>query len=412
MKRIIPLVVAAFLVLTCSLPVAADDNVVSDYSGNYWIDLLDYGFAFDGSNILKMASGTTHYFKLPMYGLVRSLDIVVCCPRSDCQLYYQPPYDQPLVKLTRQVLDANKGLYRFYGDVPDWDCRQIGLQFTYSGASSFVEFYQINYSSYSTTSFISILNGTVSIDDGNYSTVKNPADTTPAYVFTPIPQYDDNYTWTLTNSDWRKYDLLDIRLALDVLTIDSIEVTFNNVALPFEVSYLGGSAYESYRYLSIVVDLRGLDRSVQNNPYIRICGDGNYDIESYFYIVSSMGLLFSQPPSEDMIWHYDMKYFLDKKIDSVIAALSPPVSDKITDYKDSAAQQAGKVDAITDAMGTVSKPDAGDMNLAMDGFVSTDAVNLLAQPISVIFGNQYIMTLFLMAVTLCIVGYILFGKKG
>lgn len=339
MRIIIPFVLVLVLVFSCALPASADDSLASDYSGNYWIDLLDYGFAFDGSNILKMASGTTHYFKLPMYGLVRSLDIVVCIPRTDCQLYYQPPYGQSMVKLTRQVVDSSKGLYRFYGDVPDWDCRQIGLQFTYSGADSFVEFYQINYSSYSTTSFTSILNGTVHIEMSDYSTVKNPADTTPAYVFTPIPQNVDDYTWTLTNVDWRKYDFLDIRLALDVLTIDSIEVTFNNVALPFEVSYLGGSSYDLYRYVSIVVDVHGLDKSVQMNPYIRICGDCNYDAESYFSIVSSMGLLFSQPPSEDMIWHYDMKYFLDSKINAVISALSPPADTSVGDELVSQGQQ-------------------------------------------------------------------------
>lgn len=412
MKRVIPLVVALFLVLSCALPALADNSLSSEYYGNYWINLLDYGYAFSDTNIDEMASGTTRYFKLPMYGLVRSLDIVVCIPRTDCQLYYQPPYGQEMVKLTRQVIDSSKYLYRFYGDVPDWDCREIGLQFTYSGSDSFVEFYQINYSSLQVTSFTSILNGTVSIDDGSYETVKNPAVTTPAYVFTPIPQYDDNYSWTLTNPDWRKFDLLDIRLALDVLTIDSIEVTFNNVALPFDISYLGGSAYESYRYLSIVVDVSGLDRSVQNNPYIRICGDGNYDIESYFYIVSSMGLIFSQPPSEDMIWHYDMKYFLDTKMDSIIAAISPPASDKVTNYKDSAAQQADKVDAITDAMGTVSKPDAGDLNFSMDGLVSTNAVTLATTPLTVILNNKYLKIICIISFTLCIAGYILFGKKG
>lgn len=84
----------------------------------------------------------------------------------------------------------------------------------------------------------------------------------------------------------------------------------------------------------------------------------------------------------------------------------------MTNYKDSAAQQADKVDAITDAMGTVSKPDAGDLNFSMDGLVSTNAVTLATTPLTVILNNKYLKIICIISFTLCIAGYILFGKKG
>lgn len=413
MKRVIPLVVALFLVLSCALPASADNSLSSEYVDTYWIDVLDYRNLFDESNTKTLASGANFTVNLPIFSLIRSVDIVAYCPRSDCQLYYIPPYTTNAVQLTRQIIDINKGIYRFYGDVPDWNAYSFGLRFQFSGSPASIEFFQVKYSSVSSNAYTSTLNGTLTCHAGDYRTIKDPSTTTPAYATIPALAAEVNdYFWNLTCLDWRKYDMLDIRLLMDVLTIESINAKFGNVDLPLQISYLEGSAFETDRVVSILVDLRGLDRSVQDNPYIVLYGDCNISISSYVNIVWCTGLVLLDNPRQDLFMHNDMKYFLDSKFNSVIAAISPPASDKVTNYKDSAAEQAGRVDAITDAMGTVSKPDAGDLNFSMDGLVSTNAVTLATTPLTVILNNKYLKIICIISFTLCIAGYILFGKKG
>ena len=41
MKRVIPLVVALFLVFTCVIPVSAND-LIEEQDDSYWVNLLDY----------------------------------------------------------------------------------------------------------------------------------------------------------------------------------------------------------------------------------------------------------------------------------------------------------------------------------------------------------------------------------
>lgn len=340
MRRFIPVALVLVLVLTCALPVAADDSLSSDYNDTYWIDIMDYSFVFSDSNTKTLPSGQISTIKLPMFGLIRSLDIVVYCPRSDCQLYYIPPYTESGVELNRQIIDGGKNLYRFYGDVPDWNGYSFGLKFEYSGSPASIEFFQLKYSSVSTNSYTSTLNGTFTCHADAYSTIKDPSTTTPAYAhIPPLAAEVNDYFWNLTCLDWRKYDMLDIRLTMDVLTIESITAKFGNTNLPLEVSYLEGSAFETERLVSILVDLRGLDRSVQNNPYIAIYGDCNISTMSYIQITWSTGLVVIDNPSVDVYLHNHMQYFLDSKINSVIAAISPPADTSVGDELVSQGQQ-------------------------------------------------------------------------
>lgn len=414
MKRVIPLVVALFLVLSCTLPASATEDYITTIYDGYWIDLLDYTQVFDTGNYGKPPVGVSRLtIDMPYTCTVGLIDMVVGVYDPDVKLYLVHPRDG-LIELSKiPITGYGDQMYRFYGGFAVWDFSELTLQCDTGTDVTWLEFHAIRVSTKRSISSFTPLNGKVSWWNANRSIVKNPNDTTPAYCDIYNIEWDYNdFTLDLTIPEWKEYDFVDMQLYLDVLAISSISATFNGSTVPLDISYIENASNGGHFLVNVTIDMRYLFRGASRSPTITIQGKLIPDEDNYIEIIDCHGFVLLDTTDPMYFRFKSIREALQQQTQDIVGALSPPASDKITDYKDSASQQAGKVDAITDAMGTVERPDAGDMNFSMNGLVSTSAVNLATTPLTVILNNKYLKIICIMSFTLCIAGYILFGKKG
>lgn len=412
-KRIIPFIVAVVLIFTCALPASADEFITTVYDG-YWIDLLDYTQVFDTGNYGKPPAGVSRLtIDMPYTCTVGIVDMVVGCYLQDVDLYVVHPRDGAL-KLNKIAITGYNGtLYRYYLAFPVWDMSQLVLQCDTGNDITWLEFHAVRVSTKSAISSFTPLNGTVSWWQAERTIVKNPNVTTPAYCDIYGVEWDYNdFELNLTIPEWKEYDFVDMQLYLDVLAISSISATFNGSTVPLDISYIENASNGGHFLINVTIDMRYLFRGASRSPTITIQGKLVPDGDNFIQIVDCHGFVLLDTTDPLYYRFKSVTDALKQQTQDIVAALSPPASDKITDYKDSASQQAGKVDAITDSMGTVSKPDAGDMNFSMNGLVNANAVTLATTPLAVILNNKYLKIICIMSFTLCIAGYILFGKKG
>ena len=414
MKRVIPLVVALFLVLTCALPASANE-MVEEIIDSYWIDVLDYTQMTESGNYFKPAQGVSRFtVDLPYFCTVASIDMVVGCYREDVQLYIVHPRDGALKLNKVKIGGYGDKLYRFYLDIPVWDFRSLTIQCDSGGGVTWLEFHSFRVSTKKATSEFTPLHGTLMATRNYADLAKDPHNTNPAYhdVTGSFTDETNDFDLMVYAPNWRQFDFVDFQVYINCLSISSVVATHDDKTLPVEVSYISNSSFASTYLINVTLDLRSVNRSSSVTPIVTIEGNFPLDQNSYVELVDCYGIVLLD--TVDPLY-YRFKAVTDsinKQTQEIVAALSPPASDKITDYKDSASTQAGKVDAITDSMASVSRPDAGDLNFSMTGLVPGNAVDLATMPLTVILENKYFKIICIMSFTLCIAGYILFGKKG
>ena len=73
---------------------------------------------------------------------------------------------------------------------------------------------------------------------------------------------------------------------------------------------------------------------------------------------------------------------------------------------------AGELGAIGDQLAGVNKPDADSLNVSVDGLVPYQAMLAYTAPIQVLWENPTLFGMLMIVVTLVIVSWVFFGKKG
>ena len=291
MKRI--LVLALALILAVSF--LAVPSYAAEFDNDMWMNVLEYSTVNDsggnyfscnttGSAVFNVTPGTTiNYIDMLLKitgGAPSSVTISSVAGSNPVEL---------------NIISVGNGLYRVYGDTENRVVSAFKLNFTFSkDVQHFISFLSLSAGIgdryYMPT--VGMMSGNVA--EGSIRLVYDPDSTEIAGTSVVVDSDDDiqDYLLYLECSDWQKFDYIDYQVYItEVSSLDGITATFGDLSLPISLSYVD-QTYDNAFYVSIRVDLTGIDRtaSKDNYPMVILSGVCNYDF-NYFALMSVTGIL-------------------------------------------------------------------------------------------------------------------------
>ena len=85
--------------------------------------------------------------------------------------------------------------------------------------------------------------------------------------------------------------------------------------------------------------------------------------------------------------------------------------DKVIDFSQNSDNQSDKLNDMNDQL-AVNKPSSESVSSTVDGNIDYDSIGVIGAVLSPFMTNDYIMKMMLATLSLCLVGYIFFGKRG
>lgn len=222
----------------------------------------------------------------------------------------------------------------------------------------------------------------------------------------------NNAPWTssIRNSQWRKFDHMTFTLSYYTHSINNINVQIGGKPIPYTVNYIEnppdfnsygnstglGDAVNIYS-VSLTVDLNGIQRTDTNDLIITIQGMGTFATAS---LHNGYGYIPSELPEAEITW-----------LQKIWKALVGDTS-KSDEYQEEMESQADAMQDAVDQMDAVTKPPVDNIDVSVDSFVDADGASAAGDVIGQLMGNNLILTMSMISVTVALVAYIIFGKKG
>lgn len=285
--RIVAVLLAVVTVFT--VPVSAEENVLD----SHWINMFDYGFqsyypVTSGSSTLSVS------FPMPFERTGYYCDALIECDGSISNVAAHAGY--------LNVVPIMDDLYRIYG-ILEKDLSYINYTFLfYLSNASYVKFLSCN---------LSLSNYSLLLDSCSFSSSFVGSSKSATYTDSPVsitfPVLTGATTDELTNfntnislENWKKFDYMDVSFSIRASSLSSINVNFNDVSIPFEMTYVNlnmssplildcdgwfdstNEIYEeeyfanfssTYVNVQLRLDLTGLNRTFSGFPTIVVnCG--------------------------------------------------------------------------------------------------------------------------------------------
>lgn len=276
MKRVI----ICILTVTLLIGALAVPTYAADFDNDFDLQVLDYATANGGtSNSFSFTGSRTVTYQLPDYFNFRYVDLLFVITSGVPTVSISGGSSSASNNLT--VVKVGQYLYRAYGYVPNNFFNRLHLHFTSTSTASttvVVKSFKV-YSRDSITPDIRV-EASGFYTDGDIDLSLNWGDSRPTRIFfTPTGEfYDNQFVVDFFCEDWRLYDFVDIQVSLSVNAINSISANFNGQNIPFTVSeVLSDSGFVSLYYLTLRLDLRGLNRREDGNPLITVSGIADFD---------------------------------------------------------------------------------------------------------------------------------------
>lgn len=307
---------AALLCCILLLPSLVAVPASADSSSNNFMDLMHY---IDAGVITVTSAKPSIELSLPKYSVVYYVDILFSCNGSFTSLSVSK--DSQTRDLT--IISLGSGIYRAYGNISGNGSSSLVLNFGVT-STIWVEFVYFDCALFRTDSFNDI--GRLNVNYWNGSSdryMDNP--NSPLYCYLGYPGVIDNsFSWDYAAGvyieNWRKYDFIDVQLLIDSASVSSISCSIDRTFCPFEVSYIGdvelwqyhpfeqnGNIYdfaygeESYLYVNLRVDLRGVVRTLDSDLGIMFSGQYSKD-DSFICLYSVTGLISSETSELSLFW--------------------------------------------------------------------------------------------------------------
>lgn len=279
MKRYISLVlVAVVLVMSLAVP-----SYAADFENPYGINLMDY-YVFD--TFYTTFDNTPITFDLPLTSLYYAVDLVVSSSYAFENVYFKR--GGQLIPLNISHIYGD--LYRIYGSFEKLDSNQMTLVFDTVAAAYFtVQSFHLYYSPIQFfDAAIEAIGGAG--PDNDFALSLNYGDSRPTYTQYSVTWEYATFNLSISAPYWDRYDFLDVVLYMNVSSINSISASFGGVDIPLDVSYLPSSDGLDPTYiLSLRLDFRGLDRTGEDPPLLRITGVSNTDGLNYISLWNAKG---------------------------------------------------------------------------------------------------------------------------
>lgn len=447
MKRYISIILTIAL---CVCFVISPVSAAELETDSEWMEILEFSTFNDLGVNQAYFLGTQEFFYTIPRATVRYVDILFT---------YTENGTAPQIKLNNAgdntryltIEKIDEGLYRAYGAVDNWG--DTKLQFILYGSTEYynkVEFLSIRATFFSSNSYPSSASLYVSPSAEFYYTY-TPGD--PALVY-----FQDDYTIdrsvefysSVTLSEWKKFDYIDVVIATRCLTLDSVSCRIGDNVIPISYSFVDGSApgfdsatgtdddtggsvtlpFAAVRYVNCRVDLRSLNRTaLTSSPVLVFTGTYQSTSTCYFQLTSVCGhiLNFSTNPFlhifnkiysavtysvQSVVAQFNkLETWIDDMTSSIVGALTVEDSVAAEQFGDDVADKSEDLNNISGALDSVQKPDSNTVTGDVSGYVDTADVTNFAAPIVVLFDQPLILSIFMTSMTLMLSSYVLFGKR-
>lgn len=290
MKRILVLALA----LIVAVGFLAVPSYAAEFDNNYWMNVLDYSTANDsGGNYFTCNTSGSAVYYVPSGTAINYIDMLLkIAGGAPSSVTISSVAGSNVAELT--VLSMGNGMYRVFGDTGNRVVSAFKLNFTFAeDVKHYITFLSLT-AGIGDRYFVpavGMMSGNVA--GGSIRLIYDPESTEICGTSVVVDMNDDitDYLLYLECSDWQKFDYIDYQIYLtEVSSLDGITATFGDLTLPIAVSYVGQS-YENAFYVSIRVDLTGIDRTASKDyyPMVMISGVCNYDL-NFFALMSVTGI--------------------------------------------------------------------------------------------------------------------------
>lgn len=435
MKRFL-VIFLVFILAFSSLVLCASASEVG--SADPMIQLLDFSTLNNyGRNYVyfNLNAGVTRNFSfnLPVSSSVTYIDTVFYSSKTPTSVKAQ--------NNSLSIINLYDNTYRAYGTCAfpaNTVSVSLGMKFAESG-TGFIEFLSFKVASGS-DSFIqgycgSSMTLTLLSDDAGVDNLRTSKDVEPdtlGYFGTDGYLGENSYSESVFANrgyldiyinDSQAYDYFDINLYLTVQSIKSLSCVLDDATIPFTISYLDGSSSldDIYHYADgdiIVGDSRNtffinlhLDLSnfkkTDLRPNINISfeidpGDGNE-----FYLYSIIGYA-----DVDNLTALDFLWFKIRDLFNGLLGVDTSSFEAAEEFDQTAESQASELDEMVSVMGSVEQPDISNVNLDLTSGIDSNILTATTSGFSTVLSNEILIRVLIMALTLGLVGFILYGKKG
>lgn len=424
-KRIVSLILILVLCITCFVFPAAAAGLTSELTSIY--DLLDFvSINSDGTNFLSVDGNYT--FVIPSYEYTTYYYIDTTVRISGSAADFTAKIGNSLNGSTRNLTVSKiyGSLYRIYGEIPAASYRNFYLTINSNVPEKRgYTFYSFRVTSAQATAYpISCTYEVVSMQGGNEGSIS-----AGGYANVEIPYGDflnypapGEFSASVWIQDWYNYDFITLQLGgYYVYGNTAFNVTFNGQPLPYEISYtnldveLGDSPIQSSDGSYMVfctIDLRGVKRTLDTSVHIDMRGIHDQSEVSYFFISYVNGFVDLKEPNFLKSLYLKLgSWFptLISKIDQLVGSSSD--QQDAEDFTGVIEEEVNELGEISTVIGSMEKPNVSDFNFNINSMVSPSTLTLSTSGIKTALSNEILLKVLIIAMTLGLCGFILYGKK-
>lgn len=419
-----------FISLALSLAIAICALVVPASASTYeerWTNVLDYATVNNqGSNSFGVSSGSPIPFELPGTTIVQDIDIVF---RSNRDITSVKVLREDGTLFTLQFSYVGSGIYRAYGNLSGYGFNTLSIVLAFSsGTVAYGEILQLRISS-QTVDFYNVP-ATISKSTSVTGPSSHSAggDTT-AFTFT------DTGEWSVifTVSDWKKYDYIDFGFSSQNIVVGNISALIGDRSIEVNVESYDGDPEGTYsNMISGYLDIYGVDHDGSNVLTITVIGTCYNTSGAQLWLGWLNGSIKVDDPSIfALIWNSikngfnsvvnwlgDICLDMITGFDRVVGKLEDFIngSDEMNENVDNAVNDmesvGGDLENVGGALNSVEKPATGDIQTGIDSFLPETSFLAYTAPIRKLWLNDTLVAMFMIVLTLVLVSWVFFGKKG
>lgn len=401
-RKLLALAFALLLLFSAVAPAyAADDD--------NWTQVLSYSSVNNsGSNYFVVNKSAIITLDLPQRTYGVWIDMLVSTSDMDIKSVYSI-WQGSSTALTVKKVD--EGLHRVYGRLSYHTYTQLQLGFNCAGTG----YYELlSCRICSLTADGTTANATVELVTSQYNLTGGLTQIlmVPGNINNRIT--DDSYQAVISVKDATKYDKLTVYGSVNYASINSIRATYGGLALEYTVNFIDveaeghfyGDGYDvtmfgKYIY-AINIDLSQINRSQEQYCLVYISGDFDQLCGMEFNCQTATGYVNIADTADATWWNRFTTFMTD---------LFSPDDSASEDYQDEAGQQRDELDDMNEQLDNVTKPAVDGIQMDVNDYIDGGDSQALAGALAALTGNNLLISMMCITLTIALVGYVLYGKR-
>lgn len=416
-QRIVALL-CLIVLLPCLVAVPASAEGMNNF-----MDLVDAGYF----ETMYKLSPTDNRIEIPFgdYTLMKYIDFVFSrSSTTPKRIFVVSYYDGSRQQLYTESIGNN--MFRAYGLIGVHSSTKYYLEFETTG-TTYIYPYTCKVSLNTGSAFPDV--GKMFVSDGHnydvYYEMEAPNSSVRADLWYPSTldnPYIYQYFTDIWIDNWIKYDYIVVQFSIADANLNSLCCYLDDAYVPFDISVIGDvdlfqydvnetggviryfpNGLDSVVHVSMRIDLTEVFRSDKSELAVHITGMYSTQ-DSSICLNSVTGYLSKDITETDTLWIKMKKFFTD--------LFAPDGAQEDADnFESDVNEKNEELGEMTDIMNSVEKPNVEDINMSIDSLVDPSVLAVSTEGLSSILGNQVILRILILSLTMATVGYVLFGKR-